>query len=44
MHDRNGTPLKIGDIVNVPCVIQNVCGSGGILQSRSGDGFRPPPG
>ena len=25
MHDRNGTPLKIGDIVNVPCVIQNVC-------------------
>ncbi len=21
MHDRNGNPLKVGDKVNVPCVI-----------------------
>jgi len=24
MHDANGTPLKVGDIVNIPCVIQQV--------------------
>ena len=21
MHDRNGTPIKVGDKVNVPCVV-----------------------
>lgn len=21
MHDMNGTPLKVGDTVNIPCVI-----------------------
>lgn len=25
MHDRNGTPLKVGDKVMMPCVITNVC-------------------
>jgi hypothetical protein len=24
MHDRNGTELKVGDIVSVPCVIRSL--------------------
>lgn len=27
MHDRNGNPLKVGDKVNVPCII-TACQSG----------------
>lgn len=29
MHDLNGTELKVGDVVNVPCVVKGLCLSEG---------------
>lgn len=27
MHDKNGTPLKVGDIVVIPCKVTHLCDS-----------------